>query len=150
MKGLSILGSTGSIGRNCLSVLEHLDRDFRVVGLAAGKNIGLLAEQIQRFRPALVSLSNPSSLEGLQQHLQQLRSKYRPKVVVGCEGLIEVAIHPETDLVVSAIVGVTGLLPTFEAIQSGKSIALANKEIMVVAGELVKEAARIKRVAILP
>ena len=150
MKGLSILGSTGSIGRNCLRVIEDFEGDFRVVGLAAGKNIGLLAEQIQRFQPTIVSLSHPSCVEVLQYQLQQLPSKYRPKIVVGGEGLIEVATHPETDLVVSAIVGVTGLLPTFEAIQFGKSIALANKEIMVVAGELVKEAARIKRVEILP
>ena len=150
MKGLSILGSTGSIGRNCLRVIEDFNRDFRIVGLAAGKNISLLAEQIQRFKPAIVSLSNPSCVEALQLQLQQLPVKFQPKIVVGGEGLIEVATHPETNLVVSAIVGVTGLLPTFEAIQSGKSIALANKEIMVVAGELVTEAARMKGVEILP
>jgi len=150
MKGLSILGSTGSIGRNCLRVIEDFDGDFRVVGLAAGNNIGLLADQIQKFRPAIVSVSKDSFVPPLLHQIQSLPVRHRPKVVFGLDGLIEVATHPETDLVVSAIVGVTGLLPTFEAIQCGKSIALANKEILVVAGELIQEAARRNKVNILP
>jgi 1-deoxy-D-xylulose-5-phosphate reductoisomerase len=150
MKGLSILGSTGSIGRNCLRVIEDFDRDFRVVGLAAGNNIGLLAEQIQKFQPAIVSVSKDVFIPSLLRQLRRLPGRYRPRVVSGLDGLIEVATHPETSLIVSAIVGVTGLLPTFEAIRCGKSIALANKEILVVAGELIKEAARRNKVNILP
>jgi 1-deoxy-D-xylulose-5-phosphate reductoisomerase len=150
MKGLSILGSTGSIGRNCLRVIEDFGSDFRVAGLAAGNNIGLLAEQIQKFHPAVVSVSKDSFIPPLLHQLRRLPAQRRPKVVSGLDGLIEVATHPESSLIVSAIVGVTGLLPTFEAIQCGKSIALANKEILVVAGELVKEAARRNKVNILP
>jgi 1-deoxy-D-xylulose-5-phosphate reductoisomerase len=150
MKGLSILGSTGSIGRNCLRVIEGLSSDFRVVGLAAGNNISLLAEQIQKFQPAIVSVSKDSFISPLLHQLRQLSVQPRPRVVSGLDGLIEVATHSESSLIVSAIVGVTGLLPTFEAIQCGKSIALANKEILVVAGKLVKEAARRNKTNILP
>lgn len=150
MKGLSILGSTGSIGRNCLRVIEDFGSDFRVVGLAAGNNIGLLAEQIQKFQPAIVSVSKDVFIPPLLHQLRRLPGRYKPRVVSGLDGLIEVATHPETSLIVSAIVGVTGLLPTFEAIRCGKSIALANKEILVVAGELVREAARRNKVNILP
>jgi 1-deoxy-D-xylulose-5-phosphate reductoisomerase len=150
MKGLSILGSTGSIGRNSLSVIEEFQSEFRVVGLAAGNNIDLLAEQVQKFRPTIVSVSEASLMQPLLMRLRKLPGRYRPKIVDGLEGLIEVATHPETDLVVSAIVGVAGLVPTFEAIESGKSIALANKEILVVAGELIKAAARQRKVNILP
>jgi 1-deoxy-D-xylulose-5-phosphate reductoisomerase len=150
MKGLSILGSTGSIGRNCLRVIEDFAKDFRVVGLAAGNNIGLLAEQIQKFRPAVVSVSKDSSAPALLHQLRLLPGRYRPTSVSGLDGLLEVATHSDTSLVVSAIVGVAGLLPTFQAIQCGKSIALANKEILVVAGELIRKAARQNRVNILP
>jgi 1-deoxy-D-xylulose-5-phosphate reductoisomerase len=150
MRGLSILGSTGSIGRSCLKVIENFREDFRTVGLAAGSNIGLLAEQVEKFHPVIVSVSNPSSVKALSNKLQHLPNRCRPKIVAGEEGLMEVASHPETSLVISAIVGVAGLLPTFEAIECGKSVALANKEIMVVAGELVKRAARRKHVEILP
>jgi 1-deoxy-D-xylulose-5-phosphate reductoisomerase len=150
MKGLSILGSTGSIGRNCLRVIEDFSSDFRVVGLAAGNNISLLAEQIQKFQPAIVSVSKDSFISPLLHQLRRLSVQPRPRVVSGLDGLIEVATHSESSLIVSAIVGVTGLLPTFEAIQCGKSIALANKEILVVAGKLVKEAARYNKTNILP
>src|SRR5262249_21642537 len=150
MKGLSILGSTGSIGRNCLRVIEDFSSDFRVVGLAAGNNISLLAEQIQKFRPAIVSVSKDSLVMPLLHKLRRLPKGYKPRIVSGSDGLIEVATHPQSALIVSAIVGVTGLLPTFEAIECRKSIALANKEILVVAGELVKVAARRNNVKILP
>jgi 1-deoxy-D-xylulose-5-phosphate reductoisomerase len=150
MKGVSILGSTGSIGQSCLRVIEDLDGDFRVVGLAAGNNIRLLAEQIHKFQPAIVSVSKNSFILPLLHQLSRLPKGYKPKIVSGLEGLTAVATHPESALTVSAIVGITGLLPTFEAIQSRKSIALANKEILVVAGELVKAAARRNKVNILP
>jgi 1-deoxy-D-xylulose-5-phosphate reductoisomerase len=150
MKTLSILGSTGSIGRSCLKVIEEFPDDFRVAGLAAGTNTALLAEQIERFQPQIVSVSDPAAKEALNRRLQQLHSRRQPKIVTGLDGLTEVATHPETDLVVSAIVGVHGLLPTFAAIECGKTIALANKEIMVVAGDLVTAAARRNQVEILP
>jgi len=150
MKTLSILGSTGSIGRSCLKVIEEFPDGFRVAGLAAGSNTVLLAEQIERFQPQIVSVSNPAAKEALDQCLHQLHSRRQPKIVTGLDGLTEVATHPETDLVVSAIVGVHGLLPTFAAIECGKTIALANKEIMVVAGDLVTAAAKRNQVEILP
>lgn len=150
MKTLSILGSTGSIGRSCLKVIEEFPNDFRVAGLAAGSNITLLAEQIGQFHPQIVSVSEPTAKEALERRLQQLGFSHRPKIVTDLEGLTEVAIHPETDVVLSAIVGVHGLLPTLAAIECGKTIALANKEIMVVAGELVTAAARRNQVEILP
>jgi len=150
MKTLSILGSTGSIGRSCLKVIEEFPDDFRVAGLAAGSNTVLLAEQIERFQPQIVSVSSPAAKEALDQCLHQLHSRRQPKIVTGLDGLTEVATHPETDLVVSAIVGVHGLIPTFAAIECGKTIALANKEIMVVAGDLVTAAAKRNQVEILP
>ena len=150
MKTLSILGSTGSIGRSCLKVIEELPHDFRVVGLAAGSNTALLAQQIEQFHPQIVSVSDVAAKEALNGRLKQLPSSQRPKILIDLDGLTAVATHPETDLVVSAIVGVHGLLPTFAAIECGKTIALANKEIMVVAGELVTAAAKRNRVEILP
>jgi len=150
MKTLSILGSTGSIGRSCLKVIEEFPEAFRVAGLAAGSNVGLLAEQIDRFHPEMVSVADLVAKEALHNHLQQIRPGHGPKILMGLEGMTAVATHPETDLVVSAIVGVHGLLPTFAAIECGKAIALANKEIMVVAGELVTAAAKRNQVEILP
>jgi len=150
MKTLSILGSTGSIGRSCLKVIEELPHDFRVVGLAGGTNTALLAQQIEQFHPQIVSVADAAAKEALNTRLKQLPSGQRPTVLIDLEGLTAVATHPETDLVVSAIVGVHGLLPTFAAIECGKTIALANKEIMVVAGELVTAAAKRNQVEILP
>ena len=150
MKTLSILGSTGSIGRNCLKVIEELPHDFRVAGLAAGSKTALLAQQIEQFHPQIVSVANVAAKESLNTRLEQLPASQRPKVLIDLDGLTAVATHPETDLVVSAIVGVHGLLPTFAAIECGKTIALANKEIMVVAGELVTAAAKRNQVEILP
>ena len=150
MKTLSILGSTGSIGRSCLKVIEEFPHHFRVAGLAAGGNTALLAAQIERFQPQVVSVSDPVAKEDLDQRLQQIPSRQRPKIATGLDGLTAVATHPETNLVVSAIVGVHGLLPTFAAIECRKTIALANKEIMVVAGELVTAAAKRNQVDILP
>jgi len=150
MKTLSILGSTGSIGRSCLKVIEEFPEAFRVAGLAAGSNVGLLAEQIDRFHPEMVSVADLVAKEALHNHLQQIRPGHGPKILMGLEGMTAVATHSDTDLVVSAIVGVHGLLPTFAAIECGKAIALANKEIMVVAGELVTAAAKRNQVEILP
>ena len=150
MKTISLLGSTGSVGRNCLQVVEELPGEFRAVALAAGKNTTELAGQVERFRPELVSVSTTEASTELAQRLRHLVPSARPEIMVGEEGLLRVATHPETELVVSSIVGVAGLAPTCQAIESGKHIALANKEVLVVAGELVTELAHRNEVQIIP
>ncbi len=150
MKAISILGSTGSIGRSCLKVVDtHRDK-FHVVGLAAGDNIELLAEQISNFHPQIVSIASPAMVESLSNRLRRLDVDPSPRVVAGAEGLIEVATHPDAQLLLSAIVGVAGLHPTYEAIKCGKTIALANKEVMVIAGDVIVRAAQENNVEILP
>ena len=150
MKTISLLGSTGSVGRNCLQVVEELPGEFRVAALAAGRNTSVLADQVERFHPEVVSVSTSEAATELAHHLKNLVPSACPEIVVGEEGLLRVATHPETDLVVSAIVGVAGLAPTCRAIESGKQIALANKEVLVVAGELVTELAQRNGVQIIP
>ncbi len=146
MKRLSILGSTGSIGKSTLDVVaRHPDR-FEVVGLAEGHDVGLLAEQIAQFRPSLVSVRDPQSANDLR----GLLGAHVPEIMHGIEGACAVAAIPEANMVVSAIVGAAGLLPTLRAIESGKSVALANKESMVVAGEIVSALADRMGVRILP
>src|SRR6185295_261956 len=141
MKFLSILGSTGSIGRSCLNVIEEFPEDFKVIGLAAGKNIHLLSQQIERFQPKVVSVSTAATAGALRQTIQHLPPSRRPKILVGADGAAGVATLPEANMLVSAIVGIAGLIPTYEAIRCGKTVALANKEILVVAGELIQKAA---------
>lgn len=134
MKRISILGSTGSIGVSTLDIVSKFPDRFEVVGLAAGGNIDLLKQQIETFRPKYVSVSEEAathSLKGLG-----------CKVMHGVEGAIIVATAPEADMVVSAIVGAAGLVPTVAAIKAKKEIALANKETLVMAGELVMKEAR--------
>jgi len=139
MKTLSILGSTGSIGVNTLDVVRRFKDRFSVVGLAAGQNINLLRQQALEFRPKLVSVSKHTLAEELAPELK----REGIRVVCGEEGLIEVAAHPEADLVLSALVGARGFLPTLRALSIGKDVALANKEALVVAGPIIaKEAAR--------
>jgi 1-deoxy-D-xylulose-5-phosphate reductoisomerase len=150
MKTLSILGSTGSVGRNCLRVIESFPNDFRVVGLAAGSNSAALAEQVEKFQPRIVSLSDAPATESLAGRIRHLPADRLPRLASGLDGMIEVATHPEAEFVLSAIVGISGLIPTLEAIEKRKTIALASKEIMVVAGELVQAAARRKQVEIIP
>jgi 1-deoxy-D-xylulose-5-phosphate reductoisomerase len=148
-KNISILGSTGSIGCNTLKVCEHLKDDFRVIALAAGKNIEVLADQIIRFQPELVSVDTEQSAEELLRKISNFKFQI-PKIVVGEKGLIEVATHVKVDTVVSATVGAIGFVPTLRAIEAGKRIALANKETLVIAGELMTKAARDNKVEILP
>jgi 1-deoxy-D-xylulose-5-phosphate reductoisomerase len=149
MKSISILGSTGSIGCNTLKVCEHLQDEFRVVALAAGKNIEVLADQIKHFQPELVSVDSEVSAEELLRKIQNFKFKI-PKIVIGEQGLIQVATHEQVDTVVSATVGAIGFVPTLRAIEAGKRIALANKETLVIAGELMTKAARDNNVEILP
>jgi 1-deoxy-D-xylulose-5-phosphate reductoisomerase len=146
MKRLAILGSTGSIGVNTLDIVRQFPERFEVVSLSAGLNIQLLRQQIHRFRPKIVSVLNKELAEALERDL----SSESPEIVDGIEGLIKVATHPEVDQVVSAIVGAVGLIPTLSAIKTGKTIALANKESLVMAGKIVMEEAQRNRVRILP
>ncbi len=146
MKRLAILGSTGSIGVNTLDIVRQFPEQFQVVSLSAGLNIRLLRQQILQFRPKVVSVLNKELAEPLKRDL----SSVSPEIVEGIEGLIKVATHPEVDQVVSAIVGAVGLIPTLSAIKTGKTIALANKESLVMAGKIVMEEARRNRVQILP
>lgn len=146
-KNISILGSTGSIGVNTLEVIRSHPDKFRVIALSCGKNLEKVKEQILEFKPLLVSVQRGEDAEILK---NSLSSKNIPQIVFGENGNIEVATHSQTDLVVSAIVGAIGLVPTLRAIQSKKAIALANKETMVVAGELMNLAAKEAQVDIFP
>ena len=148
MKGISILGSTGSIGCNTLKVIEHLD-EFRVVALGAGRNMSKFAEQIVRFRPEMVSCEDSECAETLLTELYRLNAK-PPRIEIGEKGLVEVATHEQAGTVVSATVGAIGFVPTLRAIEAGKRIALANKETLVIAGELMTKAALKSGAEILP
>lgn len=147
MKRLSILGSTGSIGVNTLDVVSRNKMQFRVVALAAGRNCDLLKTQIERFDPLIAAVMDETHalrLKGL------LPADCKTEILWGAAGYREVARIAEAEMVVSAMVGSAGLVPTLEAIDAGKHIALANKETMVTAGHLVVEKAREKKVQILP
>jgi 1-deoxy-D-xylulose-5-phosphate reductoisomerase len=148
---ISILGSTGSIGCNTLKVVEHLG-DFRVVALGAGRNTEKLAEQVVRYQPELVSCDDEKCAEELQSRLAVFKSQIKkmPKIVIGEKGLIEVATHEEAETIVSATVGAIGFVPTLRALEAGKRVALANKETLVMAGELMTKAARENGAEILP
>jgi 1-deoxy-D-xylulose-5-phosphate reductoisomerase len=146
MKRLSILGSTGSIGVKTLQIVSQFPGRFEVVSLSAGLNIPLLKEQILRFRPKIVSVLNKELSESLRRELPH----GDVEIVYGVEGLIQIATHPEVDQVVSAIVGAVGLIPTLSAIKTGKTVALANKESLVMAGKIMMEEARRNHSQILP
>ncbi|CAA9419180.1 MAG: 1-deoxy-D-xylulose 5-phosphate reductoisomerase [uncultured Pyrinomonadaceae bacterium] len=149
MKAISILGSTGSIGCNTLKVVEHLAGEFRVVALGAGKNMEKLAEQIRQFQPELVAVESDECAEDLQRRISKSKTR-NPKIVVGETGLVEVATHEAAQTVVSATVGAVGFVPTLRALEAGKRVALANKETLVMAGELMTKAARENGAEILP
>ncbi|MGE0452305.1 MAG: 1-deoxy-D-xylulose-5-phosphate reductoisomerase [Vicinamibacteria bacterium] len=145
-KGISILGSTGSVGTNVLRVVDSFAGRFRVVGLAAGRSVDTLAEQIQRYRPALVSVATPEAREALL----RLVDPGATRVVVGEAGMVEVATQQDARLVVASAVGAVGLVPTYRALEAGKDVALANKETLVMAGELMLERARASGARLLP
>lgn len=146
MKKIVILGSTGSIGTNTLDVIRRFPDHFQVVGLTARSNNVKLEEQIRRFKPKVVSLSDEKAALALGKKFRRAGVE----VLAGEAGTVEVARMAESDLVVSGMVGGAGLLPTFSAVQSGKNVALANKETLVMAGEIIQREARQKRVSILP
>ncbi|HTM90302.1 MAG TPA: 1-deoxy-D-xylulose-5-phosphate reductoisomerase [Terriglobales bacterium] len=141
MKNLAILGSTGSIGRSTLSIVESYPDRFRVLTLAAGKNLEAAYEQARRWRPRILSMASESDAEQLRSRLRR-EGLQEIQVSHGSAGTVQVATHPEVDFVVSAIVGVAGLEATYEAVKAGKTVGLANKECMVAAGELLTAEAR--------
>jgi 1-deoxy-D-xylulose-5-phosphate reductoisomerase len=146
MKTIVILGATGSIGSNTLDIVARFPNEFRVAGITAGSNVEKLEEQIRRFRPSVAALAN----EAAAARLRDLCADLPVRILAGQEGIQEVAQTPEAELVISAIVGGAGLVPTLAAIRTGKHIALANKEPMVMAGKLMQEEARKHGVRILP
>jgi len=146
---LAILGSTGSIGRQCLSVVDSLDAEFQVVSLAAGSNVELVASQIAKHHPVLVSVASETDADTLAKLLRRNRIS-SPQIEFGPAGIESVATHADADTVVSAAVGVVGLRATYKAVLAGKKIALANKEVLVAAGELVTAAVKQHNVCLLP
>jgi 1-deoxy-D-xylulose-5-phosphate reductoisomerase len=140
MKSLSILGSTGSIGRQTLSVVESLPGQFQILALAAGSNLDELLPQIERHHPELVSVATPQLAGELSRRLRE-KGIALPAIHHGSEGMLAVGTHPHADIVVSAAVGVVGLEATYEAVKLGRTVALSNKEVLVAAGELVMAAA---------
>lgn len=144
-KRVAVLGSTGSIGCQTLEVVDKFPDKFEIVGLAAGFNLDKLAEQAAKYRPRLVSIGN-------KQDVPRFRSLLPTgvRVTAGIEGMTEVAVLDEVDIVVTSITGTLGLIPTVEAVKAGKDIALANKETLVAAGELVMSLVRQKGVSFLP
>ncbi len=149
-RGVAILGSTGSIGCNTFRVLKALGPgNFRVVAIGAGRNVSKLVEQITDHQPDLVSVENESVSQQLKTDLNE-RGIEIPRIVTGASGLVEVATHPEADCVVSATVGAVGFVPTLRALEAGRRVALANKETLVMAGELMKRAAERSGAELLP
>jgi 1-deoxy-D-xylulose-5-phosphate reductoisomerase len=146
MKTIVILGSTGSIGTNTLDIVDRFPEEFRVAGLTAGSNDEKLEAQIRRFKPRVVALSDPAASARLQERCEGLPVE----ILSGQDGLVQVASASEADLVISAIVGGAGLVPTLAAIRSGTQIALANKEPMVMAGKLMQDEAQRHGVRIFP
>jgi 1-deoxy-D-xylulose-5-phosphate reductoisomerase len=152
MKPVSILGSTGSIGRQCLDVVASNAGKFQIVALAAGHNVKLAAQQAQKCRPQIISVATEAAAKELCAILKTKRENnhLQPEILFGPEGMERVATHPEAEMVVSAAVGVVGLPATYRAIEAGKHIALANKEVLVAAGEVVMAAVHRQKIALLP
>ena len=153
IKNISILGSTGSIGVSTIDLVRRHPDKFRVIGLAAGGNLKLLAEQVRALKPKMVSVNEGDTIFQKITYVDALKELLKGidvEIVSGVEGACNVASLPEVDLVISAIVGAAGLLPTLRAIESGKTIGLANKESMVIAGELMRQKANQHQAQILP
>ena len=150
MKTISILGSTGSIGQSTLSVVESLKDQFQVAALAAGREVDRLAEQILKFKPALVSVANEADVARLKEKLGSAKLARLPDIHWGEAGLVAVACHEDVDIVVSGTVGAVGFVPTYKALCLGRRVCLANKETLVMAGELMTRAAREFHADLLP
>lgn len=145
-KRIALLGSTGSIGTNTLEIISRYKERYEVVALAAGSNFTLLQQQIREFQPQLVSIRETDHLAGLREEVKP----FHGEVVTGMEGLLQAARYEQADMVVIAISGAAGLLPTYEAVLAGKSIALANKEALIMAGEIIMDRAKAMGIQILP
>ena len=148
MKSLSLLGSTGSIGTQTLDIAAQYPDQFRIVGLAAGRNVELLAQQVRQFQPLIVAISDADKLPELKAAIADLSPQ--PTLLAGQEGVIEVARCAEADVVVTGIVGCAGLLPTIAAIKAGKDIALANKETLIAGAPVVLPLVKQYGVQLLP
>jgi len=159
-KRLSLLGSTGSIGVSTLDLIDRFPGRFEVTALAAGRNLPVLADQVRRFRPAVVSIGSDALAAELRETLgepatwgppaESARDRGLPEIVWGEKGLVECAAHPEAEIVLAGIVGAAGLAPTYEAVRLGRVVALANKEALVVAGSLMTSKARETGATLLP
>ena len=145
MKKIAVLGSTGSIGTQTLEIVRT-NQDIKVTALAAGNNIELLEQQIREFSPKVVAVWKEERAKELKEKIRDLDVK----VLCGMDGLLAVAAEPEAEILVTAIVGMIGILPTIEAIRAGKDIALANKETLVTAGHIIIPLAKKMGVSILP
>jgi 1-deoxy-D-xylulose-5-phosphate reductoisomerase len=144
MKNIVILGSTGSIGRSTLDVIERNRDRFRLVALTAGSNIDLFEAQIKTFRPDLAVVADRAAAEVLRKRFQGM------EILSGAEAVIHAAVHEGADFVISAIVGSAGLLPTIAAVRAGKTVGIANKESLVMAGDIVMKEAKKSGAKILP
>jgi 1-deoxy-D-xylulose-5-phosphate reductoisomerase len=149
-QGLCILGSTGSIGQNCLKVVDCLPDRFHVAALSAGKNLEALAAQVAKYHPKIVVVCHREDKDNLRDRLKHLGYTRRVKITFGVEGQVEAATHDAVDFVVSASHGTTGLVATYQAVCAGKHVGLANKETLVAAGELVMRAAAKRGIEVLP
>jgi 1-deoxy-D-xylulose-5-phosphate reductoisomerase len=149
-QGLCILGSTGSVGQNCLRVVDGLPGRFSVQALSAGKNLEVLAAQVVKYQPRMVVVSDLEHKRKLRVRLECLGYNRRVKIAAGVDGQVEASTHDAVDLVVSASHGTTGLVATYEAVRAGKHVGLANKETLVAAGELVMRAAAEHGINLLP
>ena len=150
MKRIAILGSTGSIGKSTLKIVEAFPDRFAVVSLAAGSNVELAFEQARHWHPGLVSMGSAEAASHLQDKLKKIGLGHAVEVVHGPAGTVKVATHPDADFVVSAIVGVAGLEATYAAVKAGKTVGLANKECVVTAGDLIVTEARRQGKPLLP
>jgi len=146
MKKISLLGSTGSIGLNTLDVVERNPENFQILAMSAGSNVDLFAEQIRKFKPKVAALFDTQKIATLKERVVDLDVE----ILSGEEGVFKVATIPEVDVVVSGVVGKAGLLPAIEALKAGKNLALANKETLVIAGELVLKEAQKTSSKIIP
>ena len=146
MKKIAILGSTGSIGTQTLDIVRNYSEELQVVALAAGSNVELLEKQVREFQPKIVAMWSEKAAMDLKQRISDLEVK----VLIGMEGLLAIAVLPEVEVLVTAIVGMIGIRPTIEAIKAGKDIALANKETLVCAGHIIMPLAKKHNVSILP
>ncbi len=150
MKRIAILGSTGSIGKSTLNIVESFPDRFSVVSMAAGNNVDLAFEQARRWHPEILSMGTPEAANQLFDKLKQAGLNSEVEVVHGSSGTVKVSTHPDADFVVSAIVGVAGLEATYEAVKAGKAVGLANKECLVAAGDLITAEARRQGKPLLP